>query len=66
MYSKRKENYKKKKGKDCLQPSKTHIHIKKMKQRERMVSKIAFFLEKQNMKQRGTMHYVNEKEKECL
>jgi hypothetical protein len=45
--------------------NKTHTYIKK-KKRERMVSKITFFLEKQNMKRRGTKHYVNEKEKECL
>ena len=42
---------------------KTHTYIKK-KKRGRMVSQITFFLEKQNMKRRGTKHYVNEKEKE--
>ena len=66
MYVKKKKDYKKKQKRELTpKQNKTHTYIKK-KKRERMVSKITFFLEKQNMKRRGTKRYVYEKEKECL
>ena len=66
VFEKKEKTTKKKKGRIDSQPNKKHVYVKKKKQRERIVSKIAFFLEKQNMKERSTKYYVNEKEKECL
>ena len=64
MYVGKKETIQEKRKRELTpKQNKTHTYIKK-KKRERMVPKIKFFLEKQDMKQRGTKHYANEKEKE--
>jgi hypothetical protein len=65
MYVIKKKTIRRTKREHDAQAEQNTHHIKK-KKREIMVSKITFFLEKQNMKRRGTKHYVNEKEKECL